>query len=202
MNKILENEKIVIKKDEVLFLTDNDINIDIDESAKVVIYHFIIDNSSNVNINLNHENIDLEYHYSTINYKDNNFVINIYHNRKNTTSNIYNHGVNVFNNKLHFDVNGYVYKDMTNTICNQENQIINIKDGKSTILPKLYIECFDSIANHSAYISKFNKDVLFYMESRGLDKEKAYQLLMKSFLIPNTIKNEYTEMFIKEINKI
>ena len=195
MNKIIE-------KDEILYLTDNSIDIDINNKCKVVIYHLVVNSTVNVNINLNSSDIDLEYHFSTINYDDNNFVINVNHKYSNTTSNIYNHGVNVNNNRLHFDVNGYVPKDLRNVTCNQENQIINICDGKSTINPNLFIDSYDAIANHAAYIGKFKDEVVFYLESRGINKKKVYNMLMKSFLIPNGVSEDKTKDYLEIINNI
>ena len=67
-----------------------------------IFYHFSVDTSSNVTINLNKENITLYYYYNNINYDNNSFDIKINHNAFNTHSELFNHGVNVGNNKFRF----------------------------------------------------------------------------------------------------
>lgn len=197
MNKIIENDTILY-----LNQSDKDVVLDINNSCRVLVYHFITDSGFKVDINLNSEGAVIEYYCSVINYKDNNININVYHNNKNTVSNIYNHGVNVKDNKLNFLVNGVVYKDMVQCICNQENQIININDGKSMICPNLLIDCYDVDSNHSAYIGKFGLDMIFYLESRGVSREVAYKLLLKGFLIPNFTSVEIAKDCLLKIENI
>ena len=69
--------------------------------------------------------------------ENNRYNILVNHNASNTVSNVYNHGLNVFNNNLDYNVTGKVLATSNNCICNQENQIINMNDGKSTICPNL-----------------------------------------------------------------
>lgn len=194
----------IIKKDTILYIDrgDQEVNIDINGNCIVDIYQFVIDDDSNISVNLNCEGASVNYYYSNINYYNHVVSVNIKHNKKNTVSNIYNHGVNVLDNKLDFLVNGIILKDMNGAVCNQENQIINISNGKSTICPNLLIDCFDVESSHSAYIGKFSKDKLFYLESRGLNKNNAYHLLMKGFLIPNGVLEDRVKDYLDEIEKI
>ena len=101
----------------------------------------------------------------------------------NTESKIICHGVNTGDKKLEFNVTGLVPKDMDKCICNQENQIINLKDGESVIKPNLLIRNYDTFSNHAAYIGEFSKDKMFYLESRGISEEDAIRLLMKGLLL-------------------
>ena len=153
-------------------------------------------------INLNGENAEVEYHYSTINYDDHKYKTVVNHNSSKTISNIYNHGVNVKDNKLDFDITGYVPNKSDKSECNQKNQILNIKDGKSTILPKLLIDNYDVVSSHSAYIGKFKDEILFYLMSRGISEKVSYDLLIKSFLVNGCERKEIIETLEKEIDKI
>lgn len=206
MHKIeRDNDIATISKDEKIFLlskSDMKKTYNVEKNVTLKIYHYNIDCSNNIIINLNGENSNLEYYYSTINYKDNEFKINVNHNAQNTTSNIYNHGVNILNNKLHFDITGQVKKNIENCICNQENQIINLQDGNSTILPILLIDNYNVSSSHSAYIGKFKEDIIFYMMSRGINREKATKLLIKSLLINNGEDTQELNNFKKEIENI
>lgn len=189
----------------ILYILDDneikDYKYNIDEDT--IIYHFSINSSSNVEINLCSEGVNLYYYYNTINYTDNEFNIVVNHNNSNTHSEVFNHGVNVSDNYLTFTVDGVVPDSSSKCICNQDNQIINMKDGKSTIKPNLYIDNYDVDSNHAAYIGKFKDEIMFYMMSRGISKKTAYEVLLKSFLInSDSIDLGRIEKFVLEINKI
>lgn len=168
-----------------------------------VIYHFSINSSSTVNINLCTEGVTLHYYYNNINYDNNKFDINVTHLASNTHSEIYNHGVNVKTNKLDYHVNGIVPKTSSKCICNQDNQIINMDNGKSTILPILLIDNYDVDSNHGAYIGKFRDEEMFYLMSRGISREDSYRLLLNGFLInSDSIDMNKIDLFVKELENI
>ena len=168
-----------------------------------IIYHFSINGSSEVVIDLDKEDVSLYYYYNNINYDDNKFSFRVNHNKSNTHSEIFNHGVNVFCNKLMYYVDGVVPKNSSKCICNQDNQIINMDNGKSTICPNLLIDNYDVDSNHAAYIGKFKDDVMFYLMSRGISREVAYRLLLNGFLInSDSIEKDKIKLFLDEIEKI
>ena len=119
----------------VLYIIDEkkDTNYQYNICEDTVIYHFSIDSSSKVEINLLTEGVTLYYYYNNINYGDHFLNIRVNHKESNTHSELYNHGVNVENGKLDYYVEGCVPKNSSHCICNQENQIMNMMDGKSTI---------------------------------------------------------------------
>jgi Fe-S cluster assembly scaffold protein SufB len=189
----------------VIYIVDDNENknykYNIDEDT--VIYHFSINSSSEVTIDLNSDGVKLLYYYNNINYDDNKFNIKISHLKSNTHSELYNHGVNVFCNKLMYYVDGVVPKSSSKCICNQDNQIINMDNGKSTICPNLLIDNYDVDSNHAAYIGKFKDDVMFYLMSRGISREVAYRLLLNGFLInSDSIEKDKIKLFLDEIEKI
>ena len=189
----------------IIYVVDNNEKKDYNYVIKedTVIYHFSINSSSKVNVTLDKENVSLYYYYSTINYEDNDFSIKIVHNKSNTHSEVFNHGVNVKKNKLNFDVTGVVLKNSSKCVCNQENQIINMSDGKSSICPNLLIDNYDVNSNHSAYIGKFKDEEIFYMESRGIPRDACNRLLLNGFLInSDSISYEKVKDFILEIENI
>ena len=192
MNKIL----YVVDKD-----SDKDYKYNICEDT--IIYHFSINSSSNVEINLVTEGVTLYYYYNNINYDNHSFHIKVHHKKSNTHSELFNHGVNIKNKKLDYLVDGIVPKESNGCICNQENQIINMSDGKSTIFPNLFIDNYDVDSNHAAYIGKFSEEKVFYMMSRGITRKDANHLLLNGFLInSDSIDLGQIELFTKEIEKI
>ena len=189
----------------VLYVIDDNKNSDYKYNIceDTIIYHFSINSSSNVEINLVTEGVTLHYYYNNINYDDNELKISVNHNKSNTHSELYNHGVNISNKKLDYHVDGIVPKESSKCICNQENQIINMSDGKSTIFPNLLIDNYDVESNHAAYIGKFSEEKLFYLMSRGINREDSYRLLLESYLInSDSIDLGQIDLFIKEIDKI
>ena len=192
--------KIKIDKNCSIYL-ESDAIIDISEDVRVSLYQFVIDKDVHVVINLNHKNAEVKYYLNVINYDNHEVSVLVKHNASDTISNIYNHGVNVSDKKLDFNVSGYAYKDIV-CECNQENQIINITDGKSTILPKLYIDSFDAVSNHAAYIGMFSKEKEFYMMSRGISRESVRHILIKSLLIPSGVDKDKIKEFLDEIERI
>lgn len=133
-------------------------------------------------INLNGANAKTNYLLKTIAKDEEKYTIEVYHNKKNTESNIINHGVNIKDGKIKFDVSGFVPNKIVKCILNQNNRIINLTNNKCTILPKLFIDENDVIANHSAHIGKCNEEEMFYLKSRGITEKEAQSLLIKGFL--------------------
>ena len=64
----------------------------------------------------------------------------------------------------------------------------------------MYIDCFDVIANHSAFIGTFKDEELFYLQSRGIPVDEASKLLIKGFLI-SELEKEQKEKYEKIINQ-
>lgn len=184
---------------------NNDGVFNINKDEILEIYHYVVDKSVNIKINLNGENAKVVYHLSIISNNDNVCKIDVNHMSSNTESKIICHGVNTGDKKLEFNVTGLVPKDMDKCICNQENQIINLKDGESVIKPNLLIRNYDTFSNHAAYIGEFSKDKMFYLESRGISEEDAIRLLMKGLLLgdgdrENTIVKEFMDSLKEAYN--
>ena len=73
---------------------------------------------------------------------------------------------------------------MKDSVVNQESKIISLNSSNNNkINPILLIDEFDATAKHSAFIGKFKEEEVFYMQSRGIKKKDAYDLLLKGFLI-------------------
>ena len=148
--------------------------------------------------NLNGINAKVDYLLKTIAKKEEKYSLMVYHNKKNTISNIINHGVNIKEGQILFDVSGFVPNNIKNCTVLEDNRIINLTDNKCEIKPNLFIDEHDVIANHSAHIGKCNEDKMFYLRSRGINKKDAEMLLIKGFL---TSKLENKEHMEKIINK-
>ena len=178
-------------------------------------YKYYLEEHANVNIkkinniksvkeydifNLNGENAKIKRVLKTISSDKQKYDMLVYHNAKETSSDLINHGVNIESGKLTFNVSSFVPKDISNCFVNQSNRIINLTDGNCIINPNMYIDCFDVNANHSAFIGSFSDEELFYLQSRGIDKETATKLLIRGFLttdLNEKMKDKYNDIIDK-----
>lgn len=150
-------------------------------------------------INLDEENSRFEYNLKTIAEKEESYDILTYHNASNTTSVINPNGVNISDGKLKFNVSSFVPKGKIKCDASQNNKIINLTNNECIINPNLYIDEYDVVANHSAWIGSFKEAEIFYLQSRGINKSDATKLLIKGFL---TSKLEITEEELENIKNI
>lgn len=125
--------------------------------------------------------------------------VNINHFGNNSTSNIYVKAL--ANNSATIKINcvsGCQTKTKTNTI----NQTIDglIFDDNSLIqaLPCLDININDIMAKHTVNIGQIDPEIIFYLNTKGLNNLEAYQFLIDSFI--NNLK-PYLSKYNIDINK-
>ena len=202
--EINESNKFTIKVekniDAKLVICSN--NIDYDLEIKLDNNSHLIINSLNNNINNNTminllENSTIEYNYSIICENDSLNKVIVNHMNSNSKSIIGNNGINLSNNKLFFEIDGIIPKNIINCEASQYSKIINYKNGNSKIIPNLIIDNNDVIANHSAYIGSFSEEDIFYIKSRGINEEEMYRLLYRSLLLGKMKLDEEEELFNK-----
>lgn len=151
-------------------------------------------------VNLNGKNSNVKYVLKTICNDTEHYDIIVNHNEKNTKSEVITNGINIENGKMIVNVTGFVPNGSTNSDLNQNNRIINLTNNKCQINPNLLIDENVVDANHSAHISNFEKEDLFYIMSRGIDYNNALLLLIKGFL-NNNLENDQNEYIQKLISK-
>ncbi len=163
--------------------TKNKIKYIIDDNCEVTINKLAIESSDEIEITLNDKNSMVKYTTSIINYEDNIYKQTINHKNDDTISIIKNNCINILDNEFKFVIDGIIEKDAERVDLKQDNKIINLRNGKSNILPNLIVDNNDINASHSAYIGTFDEDTKFYMMSRGLTNNEIDDLLIKSFLL-------------------
>lgn len=217
---VVKNTNLIIEyktkssKLDICIKVDKNVNFNLyelrEEEEIKIQYKYYLEEYSNVLVNkfydcnkvkeltiiyLNGINASINYNFNSISKDKQTIDLLVYHNKKNTISNITNKAVNILNGNITFNVTGIVYNGNNDCTINQNNRIINLNDKKCTINPVLLIDENDVEANHSALIGKFNDSELFYLMSRGINKEKALNLLIKGFLNID-IKNKKIENII------
>ena len=185
----------------LLLVTNSSLKLNLNIENNITFNIFSYNSSFDIKLNILKDNLNINYGFSTINYDKNSYVIDINHLGNNIKNSIKNHGINIDNNALDFIINTIVPKDKKSIVTSQDSKIINLKENVSIVKPNLYIDNDDIEANHSSYIGSFKDEKLFYLMSRGLNKESAIDLLVKSFLIGNMDINFNEKEKILEIIK-
>lgn len=175
-------------------------NIEENSLVSVIKYNRVDNIKEMVEVNLNGINASIDYLFKSICTSKELYDYMIMHNTKNTVSNIKNNIVNVSGSSS-IQISSRVDKDITDCICNQFNRIINLTNNKCEIRPILYIDTDDIDANHSALIGDFEEDELFYLESRGIDRSNAYNLLIKGFLYSGIDDEKLKKKIEDDLNK-
>jgi Fe-S cluster assembly protein SufD len=114
----------------------------------------------------------------------------------NITTNVNIRGINEKNGKININMNGYDKKGTKSNVLNEYAKIINKGKQSNIIIPNLLVDTNDVVANHGASIGCINKEELFYLESKGLDKESATKLIENGYILSimdNKIKDAINE---------
>lgn len=87
---------------------------------------------------------------------------------------------------------GTIRKGAKRSKCHQSSHCLTIDNPrKASVLPVLNIDENDVEASHSLSSGTIDEEILFYMNSRGLNKKEALNLILRSYLMPND--NYYAE---------
>lgn len=197
--------EIIVKKDitaKLIIVSNHDYRLDVleEENSNLVVNALNKNNNVDVNVKLCKNSI-LTYNHSVFCNQNSNNIFNIVHLENDSISVLNNSGINLSHGKLFFEINGKVFKNLHNISCNQNSRIINFSCGDSKIIPNLIVDTNDIAANHSSYIGKIDDDVLFYLESRGIQKESIKKLIYKSYMLGKMNLEEEQEVFNKLINE-
>ena len=182
---IVVEDNICLNIVDISFNTSNKINITLKNDSRVIYNKFSINSGDYIYTLLDGEHSNVVINNSVVNNDDTKMKFVIEHNNTNTSSNLSNHGVNNSSGMLYFNVDSKINRSASLACANQENKIINLVKGDSKILPNLLVDNYDVSASHSAYISDFDKDSMFYLKSRGISEKDARELLLEGFLIGN-----------------
>lgn len=170
---------------------------ELEEYASVVVHKFYCSKQAREYdiVHLNGRNACFNQVVKTIATRKEKYDMVVYHNAEKTESNLVNHGVAVEEGSIIFNVTSVVPQGKKECNVNQQNRIITTNQEECKISPNLLIDEYDVSANHAALIGKFQEDEIFYLQSRGIEKKTAIEILTKGFLC-SFITNE---MLLKEI---
>lgn len=136
-------------------------------------------------INLEQENAHTEV-YSAYTASKNNLIditTNINHLHSNTTSNQYAKAVLEETSQATFQGKIYIAPNATQTTGHQLHKALYLNNNATlNCKPELEIYADDVKCSHGATCGEIDKEQLFYLTSRGIDKEEAIKLLTQAHL--------------------
>lgn len=209
MNKILmdelyilsnEEESLKIKGNCTIFILDNlsniKLDIDLTNNSLLNIYDYA-SNRESMDIKIISNNNTKFYYYHGISISnDYKFKYRNYINGNNNISKLYIHGVS-FNNCL-IDVDSIVLDNTVNNEVLEEIKMLT-DNGYVNVLPKLRVNTSNVFAIHKTAISNIREDIMFYLNSKGIDKEYAKCLIVNSYVYGLFSKREdYIKLIKKE----
>jgi Fe-S cluster assembly protein SufD len=112
--------------------------------------------------------------------------------------------INVINDDAHAVFNGrvFIHRDAQKSSAEQSNKnLLLSQKARIDTKPELVIEADDVKAKHGATVGQLNADELFYLRSRGINKEQAQTMLMKGFVndISDRLSPRFKGIFLQEM---
>jgi Fe-S cluster assembly protein SufD len=131
-------------------------------------------------------------------------LIKTIHNEKESLSNInYKHSLKE-SSKAVFKATSVVNESAPNSKAFQNSDTILLSDD-ATIYAQPHLEIFiDELeASHGATTGSLNKEQLLYLQSRGISKDNAYNMLLEAFEkdIAQNLKNELVKEFVLQYDR-
>lgn len=114
-----------------------------------------------------------------------NYEVLIQHNQPHTYGQMDNYGVVKDEGRLTIDGIGTITKGQYGSSSHQTNKIMVFDPTCiASANPYLYIDEYDVKASHAAGVGKMDEEHLYYLQSRGLTKKQAMQLITYGYLHP------------------
>jgi len=121
---------------------------------------------------------------------------------------IIQHGVVLDEGKLLFEGIGKIQKGAKGAVSKQESRVLMLSDqALAKVDPILLIDEDEVAAGHAASIGRVDEEAMYYLMSRGINKEEAMHLLIRGFLDSGMplfsdylLKSEWTEAVKRKLN--
>lgn len=137
-----------------------------------------------------------------------NFTTTTHHYGLNTDGQILQRGVLLERTTAIFNAIGKIEDGATGANAEQESRILMLSgDARGDANPILLIEENDVTAGHAASVGRIDESQVYYLQSRGLTRREAEQLIIHGFLAPvveelpiETIRNQMTKLIEGKIS--
>ncbi|MBP3398680.1 MAG: SufD family Fe-S cluster assembly protein [Erysipelotrichaceae bacterium] len=116
---------------------------------------------------------------------DKQMTMTIHHHKSNTKSHMNHSGVLLEGGKLYIDATGKIDKGAKGSKSHQKSRALTFDQPKSaTVLPQLLIDENDVEASHATSVGQIDENQMYYLQSRGLTRAEATQLITLGALMP------------------
>lgn len=123
------------------------------------------------------------------------------HNAPNTKSNIISKSIAKANGNATYRGTVRINKEAINSVANIKCDTILLDEtAKSDAIPKNIVMNDSSTLEHEATVSKVSDEKLFYMKTKGIDEDKAREMIVMGFL--DEFKEELPMEYAVELNKL
>lgn len=199
VNKLVLNILGNVVLNERLLNTELDLTINIMDNSTLLYNRFgkVLNNDTKIIINQNN-NTKLKFNEAFICNKDSSLKItnNIIGNKN--KSDIVVRVTSANNSNVLIEVTGEVKKDTIDNELKEDLRGLEQDNSKITIIPNMLVYSSEIIANHNVTLGNVSNDDLFYLMSKGLNKNAAVNLLKIGFLI-SIFEDNNIKKYIKEI---
>jgi Fe-S cluster assembly protein SufD len=169
---------------------EHKMNVYIDSRANVNLYNLMANEDEyrfNCNVYLFDKFSKLNQYNTLINNtkKDQEFTYKVHHLAKSSVSQMRNNAICNSDSFIVVNTDGIIKKDAIETDLNQKIKGI-LLDEKSNIIanPVLHIDEYDCKAGHGAGVGAIDEADLFYLMSRGIEKNDAVKLIVYGYIEP------------------
>lgn len=196
------NEIVSDENNELQFIDEGSL----DENALLQIgYNELSDNiiDGQYHFKLTGEGAQAKVRMAMLSRKDEkkHYCVHIEHLARHTTGIMDNYGVVKDEARLTVDGIGTINKGYNGSTAHQTNKIIVFDEKcQASANPYLYIDEYDVTASHAAAVGKMDEDHLYYLQTRGLTKRQAMQLITYGYLEPviHVVDNEMLQERFQE----
>ncbi|MDA8561844.1 Fe-S cluster assembly protein SufD [Gammaproteobacteria bacterium] len=128
-------------------------------------------------------------------------IINVEHLAGQCESSMSFKGVLDNKSKAKFEGKVYVHKNAKSTKANQENHNL-LLTSKADVTSKPILEIYndDVKCSHGSTVGQIDKDAIFYLNTRGIDKVNSIKMLIDAFVLEiiDKVDNELIQKYIKQ----
>lgn len=166
------------------------LNINVEENSNVKVFFALFNRKSNTDVKVNLIGKNSSSNISLINLSNNNTSTHytlINHLGEKTNSIIKNNAILNNGSSCLMDIKSKIKNKSKGSNSNQTIEGLCLdKNSKLEMIPTLYIDENDVFANHSSSVSRINERDLYYIMSKGINKEDANKMYALSFLLKVT----------------
>lgn len=166
-----------------LYIVNNDksidINIELKPYSELIVLDFNLNDKKQKMEVVHDHDAKFEYYHGFRTNGEYNLDYKAIINGDNNENNIYLRGVSLADNYINVD--GVIKEHTKGNVINEDLRILNL-GGHAFVSPMLHVNTLDVIANHNTAISNVREDELFYLMSKGIDREKCVELISDGYL--------------------